>query len=136
MLNILITQHLPHVDMDLFNEDSNHHDSFLIGDSGFDHSNHQHQMISAQTGLPPVNSGSPPCLPPSSNSGPCLPHEGVQMPPMNSHQAVYPMGTPQMPLGAIPYASAYGPPFIPASFNHVPLTMYPQTIIYEVQVHY
>lgn len=115
--------------MDLLSEDFAHHDGLLdpslepINPNG-----HHQQLISAQTGLPVLNPNNPPLPTPSvsgtGSSGPTM--EVIRI----SHQDSHP---PPYPMGAIPYGSHFGPPFMHASFNPLPVTMYPQ-VIYQASL--
>jgi len=56
--------------MDVFNEDGSHHDSLLSLDGNMDpmNPNGHGQVVSPQTGLPPINPNNPPPPPPSGGS--------------------------------------------------------------------
>ena len=114
------------------NEEFSQHDNFLVLDSSLDPMNpNHHQLISAQTGLPVLNPNNPPPPTPSVSSsgstGPTMEVIRIQQQ-QDSRPPPYPtMGS------AIPYPSAFAPPFIPASFNPVPMAMYPQ-VIYQVKL--
>jgi len=131
--------------MDVLNEEFSQHDHFLILDSSMDPMNpNHHQIISAQTGLPILNLNNPPPPGPSvSNSGSSGPssmdvlrlqqQQQQQQQQQDSRPPQYqPMTPMRTGLPTHPYPTAFAPPFIPASFNPVPMAMYPQ-VIYQVK---